>query len=99
MAIHSKADALAAINALSEKDFADGIFVDIPKKRRRAQAMKRKDIRIQLPADLQKRVATQVNRYVELLGKELGWTVIALLLEYPNDVRLKALGEHEGYEL
>jgi hypothetical protein len=98
MAIHSKADAIAFLDALSAKDYADGLYIDLPRKRRRAQAMGAKQIRVTLPKDLQARVGRQIDRFVRLLGKELGWTVIVLLLEYPSDKRLVALGEEEGRE-
>ena len=99
MAIHSKADALAAINGLSEQDWKDGIFFDVPKKRRRKQAIGEiKYIKVQLPADLQRRVACQINRYVEIFGKDLGWSMVALMLEYPTNKRLIAIAEEEGRE-
>ena len=98
MALHSKAEAHALIERMSEKDFQDGVVVDVPKKRRRAQAMGLKQIRINVPKDLQKRFATQVNRYVELLGKDLGWDLICSLLEHPVDKRLRVLAEEEGRE-
>ena len=96
--IHSKSEAIAAINGMPEKCFTDGVLMDVPKARRRSQAMKLKQIRVNLPADLQKRFAAQINRHVELLGKELGWTIMCMVLEFASNERLKALGEHEGYD-
>lgn len=98
MALHSKAEAIAAINAMPDQCFKDGVFFDVPKARRRSQAMGLKQIRVNVPKDIQRRFAAQVNRFVELMGKELGWTVICLLLEYPTKERLIALGETEGYD-
>ena len=98
MITHSRDEAIAAIRAMPEKCFTDGLLMDVPKARRRSQAMRLKQIRVSLPADLQKRFAAQINRHVELLGKELGWTVMCMILEFATDKRLRALGEHEGYD-
>ena len=96
---HDRAELLRAIELMPDKNFADGVLTDIPKLRRRRQATGQiKYIRVQLPKDLQARACKQINRFTELLGKDLGWTVIVLLLEYPSNRRLLALAESEGRE-
>jgi hypothetical protein len=82
--VHSREELEAVTRTLSEKAFADGVLWDIPKARRREQAKNpQKQLRIGLEGDLKVRMATQINRYVEKYGKQLGWDIILQRLEEP----------------
>ena len=84
--VHSREELEAVTRTLSEKAFADGVLWDIPKARRREQAKNpQKQLRIGLEGDLKVRMATQINRYVEKYGKQLGWDIILQRLEEPFD--------------
>ena len=82
--VHDKEQLLGLVNALSERSYADGVLIDIPKARRREQAKNpQKQLRIGLEGDLKVRMATQINRYVEKYGKQLGWDILIQRLEGP----------------
>lgn len=82
--VHSKEELVAVANTLSERAYADGLLWDIPKARRREQAKNpQKQLRIGLEGDLKVRMASQINRYVEKYGKQLGWDVLIQRLEGP----------------
>ena len=74
----------ADIKALSDRQLEDGILIDCPKARRRAQAMdEARPARLVIPLDIKKRFLTQVNRWVEQHGKDLGWVKLCRRLERP----------------
>lgn len=82
--VHDKEQLLGLVNALSERSYVDGVLIDIPKARRREQAKNpQKQLRIGLEGDLKVRMATQINRYVEKHGKQLGWDILIQRLEEP----------------
>ena len=87
--VHSREELEAVVKALSEKAFADGVLWDVPKARRREQARNpQKQLRIGLEGDLKIRMATQINRYVEHYGKQLGWDILIRRLEEPLEDEL-----------
>ena len=92
---HTREELQLVARQVSDKMLADGILIDCPKRRRRQQATNpQKQLRIGLEGDLKKRMATQINRYVELFGKQLGWDILIRRLEYPeDDAALKQLAE------
>jgi hypothetical protein len=80
--VHSREELEAVTASLSERAFADGVLWDVPKARRREQAKNpQKQLRIGLEGDLKVRMATQINRFVEKYGKQLGWDVMIRRLE------------------
>lgn len=82
--VHDRDQLLGLANALSERSFADGVLIDVPKARRREQAKNpQRQLRIGLEGDLKVRMATQINRYVEKFGKQLGWDVLIQRIEQP----------------
>jgi hypothetical protein len=85
---HNRAEALREISAMPEQCFADGVLLDVPKRRRREQAMGTAMVRIQWPKEQKKRFATQYNRFVEKFGKDVGIEMLLRLLERPTDEAL-----------
>ena len=78
------------IRTMPEQNFTDGVLLDVPKRRRREQAMGTAAVRIQWPKEQKKRFATQYNRYVEILSKDIGIEVLLRKLEAPSDEELRA---------
>jgi hypothetical protein len=95
--LHSREEALQMIRTMPEGMFTDGLLLDCPKRRRREQAMNKRPMLIKLPPDQKKRLATQMNRYIELLGKDLGIEIMLRFIEGPTNVTLTAFGE-DGHE-
>ena len=90
--VHTRDELLAVCKTLSERAFADGVLWDVPKARRREQATNpQRPLRLGLEGDLKLRMATQVNRYVEKFGKQLGWDLMLKRLEL--DFTDEELGE------
>jgi hypothetical protein len=89
---HDRQALLAEIQHMPEGCFIDGVLIDVPKRRRRAQAMTDAEVRIKWPKEQKKRFATQYNRYVELLTKDIGIEVLLRKLEAPTDEELLAEG-------
>lgn len=82
--VHSREELEAVVRTLSERSYADGVLWDLPKARRREQAKNpMRQLRIGLEGDLKVRMATQINRYVEKYGKQLGWDILIQRLELP----------------
>lgn len=79
--------------SLSDKAFQDGVLIDIPKRRRREQAMGTGVVRINWPKEQKKRFATQYNRYVELFTKDIGIEILLRLIERPTDEALQEAAE------
>jgi hypothetical protein len=99
MAYHSKEEFLRDVNALGPQAWIDGVYFDVPKRRRREQAMGTREVRIQWPKDQKKRFVAQYNRYVELLTKELGIDELLKRLEAPSDEELRKLTEDVSNEV
>jgi exopolyphosphatase/pppGpp-phosphohydrolase len=79
---HSKDELLGVLNSLSDRALADGVLIDLPRTRRREQGTNpQKQLRLNIDADLKKRMAAQINRYVEKYGKQLGWDILIQRLE------------------
>jgi len=78
---HDLPSMLNDLKRLPPSAWCDGVYFDVPKDRRRKQAMGTKRLQVNLPLDLQKRFAIQINRYVEALGKEVAWDRMCGLLE------------------
>lgn len=91
--VHSRSDAVRMIETMPEQCFVDGLLLDVPKRRRREQAMGTGMVRIQWPKEQKKRFATQYNRYVELFTKDIGIELLLRLLERPTDEALKEAAE------
>lgn len=83
--VHDKEQLLGLVNALSERSYADGVLIDIPKARRREQAKNpQKQLRIGLEGDLKVRMATQIERYLGHYGsKGVAWDALLQRLEGP----------------
>lgn len=81
MAYHDREAMIADLRKLPQSAWVDGVYFDVPKDRRRKQAMGTKRLQVNLPLDLQKRFATQINRYVEALGKDVAWDMMCQTLE------------------
>lgn len=96
--VHSREELEAVTKALSDKAFIDGVLWDVPKARRREQARNpQRQITLKLDGDLKIRMATQINRYVEIFGKAVGWDALLKRIEWPSDLelRMEARGEQE----
>lgn len=83
--VHDREQLLGLVKALSERSFADGVLIDIPKARRREQAKNpQKQLRIGLEGDLKVRMATQIERYLAHYGsKGIAWDSLITRLEAP----------------
>lgn len=81
MSYHDPESMIADLKRLPASAWVDGVYFDVPKDRRRKQAMGQKRLQVNLPEDLQKRFATQINRYVESMGKEVAWDRMCSILE------------------
>jgi hypothetical protein len=93
VAYHSKEEFLRDVNALGPQAWVDGVYFDVPKRRRREQAMGTREVRIQWPKDQKKRFVAQYNRYVEILTKDIGIEELLKRLEAPSDEELRKLTE------
>jgi hypothetical protein len=85
---HSRDEALAEIRSMPEGIFTDGLLLDCPKRRRREQAMGKRPMLIKLPPDQKLRLGTQLNRYIERCGKDLGIEILLKLIEGPTNDQL-----------
>lgn len=93
MSVHHDREALLAeIRNMPDGCFADGVLIDVPKRRRREQAMQG-IVRIRLPKEQNKRLATQFNRYIEACGKDLGIEILLVRLELPSEAEIRNLCE------
>jgi hypothetical protein len=88
--VHSREDALQMIRTMPEGCFVDGLLLDVPKRRRREQAMNKRPMLIKLPPDQKLRMGKQMNRFIELCGKDLGMEIFLKLLEQVTDEELKS---------
>ena len=93
MIYHSREEALRELRNMPEKNFQDGLLLDVPKRRRREQAMGNGQVRINWPKDQKKRFAKQYNRYVEILTKDIGIELLLRKLEAPTDEELRKEAE------
>jgi hypothetical protein len=86
---HDRKEAIAALMHMPDQMFVDGIYVDCPKRRRREQALGQRPMIIKWPRDLKMRFATQVNKFIENAGKELGLDILIRILERwtPEDIQ------------
>jgi hypothetical protein len=90
---HNRQELLAEIQHMPEGCFTDGVLIDVPKRRRRAQAMTDAEVRIKWPKEQKKRFATQYNFYVETCGKDLGIELLLQQLEALDEEALRAKAE------
>ena len=88
--VHSREDALQLIKTMPEGCFVDGLLLDVPKRRRREQAMNKRPMLIKLPPDQKLRLGKQLNRYIELCSKDIGIEIMLKLIEEPSDEALKS---------
>lgn len=93
--IHSKEEALRIVQQMSDGMFADGLLLDVPKRRRREQAQGKRPMTINMPADQKRRLGTQINRYIEIFGKEAGIEMILHLIEHPTNEHLSSLADEQ----
>lgn len=81
---HDKAEIIAQINSMAPRAFDDGVLIDLPRTRRRDQgANPQKQLRLALDGDLKRRMAAQIERFVERFGKGIGWELMLRRLEKP----------------
>jgi len=90
---HDKKSLLNDVQGLTDKALADGVLIDIPKRRRREQAMGSGQVRINWPKEQKKRFATQYNRYTEIFTKDIGIEALLRKLEAPSDEELRKEAE------
>jgi hypothetical protein len=85
---------------MPEGCFTDGVLIDVPKRRRREQAMSQRPMTIKWPRDLKMRFATQVNRFIELCSKEVGLDLMIRILERwtDEDITKAVEGQSDGTE-
>jgi hypothetical protein len=88
--LHSREDALQMIRTMPEGCFVDGLLLDVPKRRRREQAMNTRPMVIKWPPEQKKRFAAQYNRFVEICTKDIGVEILLKLLEQVTDEELKS---------
>lgn len=81
------------IRTMPEGCFVDGLLLDVPKRRRREQAMNKRPMLIKLPPDQKLRLGKQLNRYIELCGKDLGIELLLKFTELPTDEELKSYSQ------
>jgi hypothetical protein len=91
--LHSREEALQMIRTMPEGCFVDGLLLDVPKRRRREQAMNKRPMLIKLPPDQKLRLGKQLNRYIELCGKDLGIELLLKFTELPTDEELKSYSQ------
>lgn len=91
--LHSREEALQMIRTMPEGMFTDGLLLDCPKRRRREQAMNKRPMLIKLPPDQKLRLGKQLNRYIELCGKDLGIELLLKFTELPTDEELKSYSQ------
>ena len=90
---HDKETALAAIRTMNEGIFRDGLLLDCPKRRRREQAQNKRPMLIKMAPEHKLRLGKQMNRFIEIFGKDLGIEMMLKLLEHPTEERLRQLVE------
>lgn len=95
---HDKDAALAAIRTMNEGIFRDGLLLDCPKRRRREQAQNKRPMLIKMAPEHKLRLGKQINRFIEIFGKDLGIEMMLELLEHPPDARLQELVEEARQE-
>ena len=88
--LHNREEALQMIRTMPEGCFVDGLLLDVPKRRRREQAMNKRPMLIKLPPDQKLRLGKQLNRYIELCSKDIGIEIMLKLIEEPSDETLKS---------
>ena len=88
--LHNREEALQMIRTMPEGCFVDGLLLDVPKRRRREQAMNKRPMLIKLPPDQKLRLCKQLNRYIELCSKDIGIEIMLKLIEEPSDETLKS---------
>lgn len=88
--VHSREEALQLVKSMPEGCFVDGLLLDVPKRRRREQAMGTRPMVIKWPPEQKKRFAKQYNRFVEICTKDLGLEIMLKLIEEPSDETLKS---------
>ena len=91
--LHNREEALQMIRTMPEGCFVDGLLLDVPKRRRRDQAMNKRPMLIKLPPDQKLRLGKQLNRYIELCGKDLGIELLLKFTELPTDEELKSYSQ------
>jgi hypothetical protein len=91
--VHDREEALRLVRTMPDGCFADGLLLDVPKRRRREQAMNKRPMLIKLPPDQKLRLGKQLNRFIELCGKDLGIEIMLKLIEQPDDEMLKSWSE------
>lgn len=87
--VHNREEALQLVRTMPEGMFEDGLLLDCPKRRRREQTMNKRPMLIKLPPDQKKRLGTQLNRYIETCGKDLGIELLLKMIEHPTTEQLK----------
>lgn len=88
--VHDREEALQLVRTMPEGCFVDGLLLDVPKRRRREQAMNKRPMLIKLPPDQKLRLGKQLNRYIELCTKDLGIEIMLKLIEQVTDEELKS---------
>jgi hypothetical protein len=88
--VHSREEALQLVRHMPDGCFVDGLLLDVPKRRRREQAMNKRPMLIKLPPDQKLRLGKQLNRFIEIGTKDLGIEIMLKLLEQVTDEELKS---------
>jgi len=78
---------------MPEQCFRDGLLLDVPKRRRREQALGTGMVRIQWPKEQKLRFARQYDRYVRIFTKDIGIEILLRKLEAATDEELSKEAE------
>src|SRR5277367_3024985 len=78
---HDREQAIREIRSMPEQCFVDGLLLDVPKRRRREQAMNKRPMLIKMAPEHKLRLGTQLNRFIELCGKDLGIELMLRIME------------------
>jgi hypothetical protein len=88
--LHNREEALREIRNMPEQCFTDGVLLDVPRRRRREQAMGTRPMTIKWPVEQKKRFGKQYDRYVSICTKDLALEIMLKLLEEPSDELIKS---------
>ena len=80
MAYHSKEEMLRDLNALGPDAWAQGVYFDVPKRRRASQA-KTGQLRLDWPLEQKQRFIAVYDRFVEAATKDLAIEILLRRLE------------------
>lgn len=90
MVHHDKAELLKTIASMPENCFKDGVLIDIPKRRRREQAQGKRPMTIKMAPEHKLRFGKQINRFIEICGKDVGLEIMLKLLEVVSDAEIRS---------